>query len=163
MSPRIAPIPVGAGEPLSLMHNACFPDDPWDAGAFAQILSLHGVFGYVAWCGETPAGFAIARDLGGEAEILTIGVLPRMRRRGLGRALLVAIVAQAGERRCGSVVLEVAADNPAARLLYESAGFIRVGTRPHYYRRSRDRIEALILRLPVEAAPNGAESKDSLR
>jgi ribosomal-protein-alanine N-acetyltransferase len=169
MSLRLAPVPAGAAEPLALMHNACFPDDPWDAGAFAQILALRGVFGYVAWCGETPAGFVVARDLGDEAEILTIGVLPRMRRRGFGRALLDAAVAQAGTRGCGSMVLEVASDNAAARLLYETAGFVRVGTRPRYYCRGRDRIEALvlrlpilrlpILRLPIEAAPDCAERK----
>jgi ribosomal-protein-alanine N-acetyltransferase len=162
MRPRLAPVPAAAAEPLSLMHKDCFPDDPWDAGAFAQILALHGSFGYVAWCGEAPAGFAVARDLGGEAEILTIGVLPRTRRRGLGRALLDAVITQAGERRCRSVVLEVAADNAAARRLYGAAGFVRVGTRPHYYRRGGDTIEALILRLQIDATADCGEPRGNM-
>lgn len=147
MSLRIAPLPAAAAEPLSLMHAACFPEDPWDAFSFERILALRGVFGYVAWSEETPSGFVLACDLGGEAEILTLGVLPGTRRRGLGRALLDAVVAHARERRSGSLVLEVAADNAAARRLYSAAGFVRVGTRPRYYRRDRAAIDALILRL----------------
>jgi ribosomal-protein-alanine N-acetyltransferase len=154
MSPRLAPIPQGGAEPLSLMHAACFPEDPWDAAAFERLLALRGVFGYLAWRGEVPAGFALARDLGGEAEILTLGALPEWRRRGVGRVLLAAVVAQARRRRLGSVVLEVATDNEAARRLYGAAGFIRVGTRPRYYRRNDAAIDALILRLPIGADPD---------
>jgi ribosomal-protein-alanine N-acetyltransferase len=156
MSPRIAPLPDGAAEPLSLMHAACFPEEPWDAFSFERLLALHGVFGYVVWLGEdplddTPAGFVLARDLGGEAEILTLGVLPGMRRVGFGRALLDAVMAEAGRRGIASVVLEVAIDNEAARRLYGATGFIRVGTRPRYYRRSHAAIDALILRRPTKA------------
>jgi ribosomal-protein-alanine N-acetyltransferase len=124
--------------------------------AFERLLALHGVFGYAAWPGEDPlgetlGGFILARDLGGEAEILTLGVLPEMRRRGLGRALLDAIMVEAGQRRIASVVLEVATDNEAARRLYVAMGFVRVGTRPRYYRRDHAAVDALILRLPTEA------------
>jgi ribosomal-protein-alanine N-acetyltransferase len=151
MSPRLAPLPAGAADPLSLMHASCFPEDPWDTGSFELVLLLHGVFGYLAWLGDAPAGFILARDLGGESEILTLGVLPGMRRLGIGRALLDAVVAQAGRRRIGSIVLEVAIDNEAARQLYGATGFVRVGTRPRYYRRDNAAIDALILRLPTGA------------
>jgi ribosomal-protein-alanine N-acetyltransferase len=166
MRPRLAPIPAGAAEPLALMHASCFPEDPWDAGSFERLLALHGVFGYLAWLDETPideilGGFVLARDLGGEAEILTLGVLPDMRRLGVGRALLNTVVARAGRQGIGSVVLEVAADNEAARRLYGATGFVRVGTRPRYYRREHAVIDALILRLPAGAnrdrvQPDGA-------
>jgi [ribosomal protein S18]-alanine N-acetyltransferase len=162
MSPRITPIPNGAAEPLALMHRDCFPDDPWDATSFARLLALHGVFGYLAWLDAAASddaptddvlgGFILARDLGGEAEILTLGVLPRMRRLGVGRALLDAVMADAERRRLGSLVLEVAANNAAARLLYGATGFVRVGMRPRYYRRNHGAIDALILRRPIGAA-----------
>jgi ribosomal-protein-alanine N-acetyltransferase len=151
MRPRLGPLPAGAAEPLSLMHASCFPEDPWDAGSFEQILSQHNVFGYLAWFSEAPAGFVLARDLGDEADILTFGTLPEMRRRGVGRALLDAIVGQAGRRHIGSIVLEVAADNEAARRLYGAMGFVRVGRRPRYYRRDHAAIDALVLRLPIGA------------
>lgn len=177
MSPRIAPLPAGAAEPLSLMHASCFPEDPWDAVSFERLLDLYGVFGYFAWLGQDPtdedptensadevgAGFILARDLGGEVEILTLGVLPEMRRLGIGRALLDAIIAQAGRRHIGSVVLEVAADNKAARSLYGATGFVRVGARPRYYLRDRTAIDALILRLPTGAYQDRAQSNDAAR
>lgn len=146
MTRQLAPLPQGAAEPLSLMHRACFPEDPWDAAAFERLLALYGVFGYLAWEGEAPAGFILVRDLGAEAEILTFGVLPGMRRSGIGRALLDAAVARAGRRGIGTVVLEVAADNEAARRLYDAMGFVQVGRRPRYYRRGQDSADALILR-----------------
>jgi GNAT superfamily N-acetyltransferase len=42
---------------------------------------------------------------------------------GLGRALVEAAIAHAGERGCRRVDLDVEPDNPPARRLYESLGF----------------------------------------
>ena len=146
MSRRITPLPAGVAAPLSQLHAACFPEDPWGAAVLERILELSGVFGYLAWEAETPAGFIVARDLGEEAEILTLGVLPGMRRLGVGRALLDAVIVRAAELRLGSIVLEVAADNQGARRLYVASGFAQVGHRPRYYRRADKLADALILR-----------------
>lgn len=149
MRRQVTPLPTvaGAAAALSQMHRACFPEDPWDDEAFSWLLALRGAFGHFGWCDDAAAGFILARDLGGEAEILTFGVLPEMRRAGIGTALLEAAIAEAGRRGHGSLVLEVAADNDAARLLYETLGFAQVGRRPRYYRRGREPADALILRL----------------
>lgn len=144
---RIAAMPMTAAEPMALLHRACFPDEPWDAEAFARLLGLPGCFGCIAWDGEAPVGFALARDLGTECEVLSLGVLPPQRRRGRGRELVTAILAAARLRGLGSLVLEVAADNHAARRLYTALGFVRVGFRPRYYRRPDGLADALILRL----------------
>lgn len=159
----LEPLPAGAAEPLSLMHAACFPDDPWDAVAIARLLAFDGVFGYLAWRDGNPAGFVIARNLGCEAEILSLGVLPEQRRGGVGRALLDRLRAEAVRRRIGSIVLEVAADNEAARRLYRAIGFNQVGARASYYRRGEGWIDALILRLPTEAEADPNRSCRSLR
>lgn len=147
MNRQITPLPPGVAAPLSRLQGACFPEDPWDAAALGRILALSGVFGYLVWEADSPAGFILARDLGGEVEILSFGVLPERRRLGLGRALLDAVIAQAGERHLGSIVLEVAADNEAAHRLYAASGFVQVGRRPRYYRRADTVADALILRL----------------
>jgi ribosomal-protein-alanine N-acetyltransferase len=146
VSRRIAPLPPNAAAPLAEMHRCCFPEDPWDADAVGRVMTLSGVFGYVGWEGDAPAGFILARDLGDEAEILSLGVLPQWRRHGMGRALLAAVIAQAEARRIGSLVLEVATDNDAARRLYGGTGFIQVGRRPRYYRRTQNNGDGLILR-----------------
>ena len=151
MSCDIAPLPVGAAEALAPLHGACFPEDPWDAQALDRVLALLGAFGFLAWEADLPVGFALARDLGGEVEILTIGVTPASRRRGVGRALLRAILDRARHQSIASVVLEVAADNAAARRLYAAAGFVTVGRRPRYYRRGQETVDALLLRRRIAA------------
>ena len=154
MNCAITSLPVGATEPLALLHAGCFPEDPWDADALGRILALSGGFGFVAWQGDMPVGFALARDLGGEGEILSLGVLPDCRRLGVGRMLLRAVTDEAARRGLPSIVLEVADDNAAARGLYVSAGFIAVGRRLRYYRRGGETIDALILRCPVNSEPS---------
>ena len=154
MNCAITPLPAGAAEPLALLHAGCFPEDPWDAEALGRILGLSGGFGFVAWQGDMPVGFALARDLGGEGEILSLGVLPDCRRLGVGRLLLRAVTDEAARRRLPSIVLEVADDNTAARALYADAGFIAVGRRPRYYRRSGETVDALILRCSVNSEPS---------
>ena len=152
MTPVITPIPAAAAAPLAVMHAASFPDDPWDAAALERVLRLSGAFGYLAWRGDAPAGFVLARDLGDEIEVLSLGVLPCARRRGIGGALLGAVVAHAAERRIASIVLEVAADNEAARRLYARSGFLGVGRRPRYYRRGAADIDGLIMRRKITDA-----------
>jgi len=149
MTCRIGPLPAGSAEPLASLHAACFPEDPWDAEALGRILALHGAFGFVAWERDTPVGFALARDLGEEGEILTLGVVPDSRRRGLGRALLRAVLDRARRRSIPSIVLEVAADNAPARRLYAAAGFSAAGRRPRYYRRGEQMVDALLLRCRI--------------
>jgi [ribosomal protein S18]-alanine N-acetyltransferase len=151
---RIDPIPDGAAEALALLHRACFPDDPWEAGALSRIMALSGGFGWLAWEEDEPAGFILVRDLGNECEILSFGVTPRWRRRGIGHALLRTAIDEAARRGLPSMVLEVAVDNDPAIELYNTVGFGVVGRRARYYRRPDGRADALILRvaLPRSAA-----------
>lgn len=154
MSWTITPLSATTAEPLALLHAACFPEEPWGAGALRRILALSGGFARLASDGERPLGFALARDLGDECEILSLGVITEYRRLGVGRALLRAVLQEAARLGRPSVVLEVAADNAAARRLYEEAGFIAVGHRPRYYRRGADMVDALILRCPATGEPS---------
>ena len=106
-----------------------------------------------AWQEESPVGFILARDLAGEVEVLSVGVLPQWRRRGIGRALFDAVVAKAKHDGLGSIVLEVATENTAARALYAAFGFVQVGRRPGYYRQTGGRADALILRRGISGEP----------
>jgi len=125
---------------LAAIHAAAFPPrEAWGRDAIALQLALPGVFGLV----EQQGGMILARVAADEAEILTLAVLPAMRRRGLGRALLLLAMAEARRRGAASLALEVAADNRAGRALYEQAGFVRVGHRRRYY---ADGSDALVLR-----------------
>jgi [ribosomal protein S18]-alanine N-acetyltransferase len=132
-----------------MLHRACFPEDPWDVGAIEQIMRISGFFGRIGWVHNNPAGFALALALGREAEILSLGVVPDCRRAGVGTALLVSICAVARQRGVEHVVLEVAADNAAARALYAARGFTVVGRRRNYYCQAGHLVDALILRVPL--------------
>ena len=135
------------------LHAASFTepwDDPWSREFLWRILSTPGAFGFVAQESlsdiDTPVGFALVRMRGEECEILTVGVIPDARRRGVGRALLDSLARHAARRGATSMVLEVAEDNAPAIGLYQSLGLARVGRRPRYYRRDDVHVDALILR-----------------
>jgi [ribosomal protein S18]-alanine N-acetyltransferase len=151
MSRRVGPLFRGAASPISLLHRACFPEDPWDAEAIEQIMSIPGFFGRIGWANKAPVGFALALALGEEAEIVSLGVLRDYRRCGIGLAILDAVCGQAWLRGADRVVLEVALDNAAAHALYAGRGFTVVGRRRNYYRRAERRVDALILRVPLPA------------
>jgi ribosomal protein S18 acetylase RimI-like enzyme len=138
--------------PLSMLHRKCFPEEPWEPAAMAKIMAMAGFFGRMAWEDGEPVGFALALDLGGECEILALGVMPGRRREGTGSALLASICDEVLERGGHSVFLEVAADNLAGRTLYAAGGFIQIGRRPSYYRRSGGVADALVLRHTIARA-----------
>jgi ribosomal-protein-alanine N-acetyltransferase len=79
------------------------------------------------------------------AQIVTVGVLPHARRRGVGRILVRALIDEARRRRADEVLLEVRVDNDAAQKLYESEGFSAIGTRKGYY--DHGRVDAVVMRL----------------
>jgi ribosomal-protein-alanine N-acetyltransferase len=147
VSGRVEPLPAGAAEPLSRLHRLCFPDDPWDGASCGGILAMPGCFGVLAWEDAAPVGFAVVLDTGGECEILSLGVVPDRRRRGIGAALLAAVAREARRRGAPALLLEVAEDNAAAAALYAAHGFVAIGRRARYYRRGRQFFDAIVLRL----------------
>lgn len=73
-----------------------------------------------------PAAFAFLALRGDEGWIGGMGTRPEQRRRGLGRAALEAVLAEARERGAASVRLEVIEQNASARKLYDKLGFLHV-------------------------------------
>ncbi|HMD63648.1 MAG TPA: N-acetyltransferase [Stellaceae bacterium] len=152
MTRRLDPLSRAAGGLISLLHCACFPEDPWDAEAIEQIMNIPGFFGRIGWANDAPVGFALALALGAEAEIVSLGVLRDHRRCGMGSAILDAVCGEARLRGADRLVLEVASDNEAARALYAGRGFTVVGSRRNYYRRAERWVDALILRMRLPTA-----------
>jgi ribosomal-protein-alanine N-acetyltransferase len=132
--------------PLARLHAACFPEDSWDATALAGVLAMYGADGRLAEEEAKPRGFLFALILETEAEILTLGVAPEARRRGIARALLKDLLRRTDAAGVAAVILEVAADNGAAFGLYRSCGFVTAGKRPAYYRRRDGNADAWLLR-----------------
>ena len=98
-----------------------------------------------------PAGFIIGQLASDEAEILSIGVLPKFQRRGVGKLLVEGLSRAVKNAEARRLFLEVAADNQAAFELYRSCGFTAVGMRKAYYERpGAEPQDALVLALPLD-------------
>ncbi len=136
---------IDAASLLAALHAACFPEHArWDQPAMAALLAMPGCFAVA-----DPDGLILARVAADEAELLTVGVLPGARRRGVGRALLRAANREAARRGARRLFLEVAEGNAPARALYAQAGLVEVGRRRRYY---PDGDDALVLALTLSAA-----------
>jgi ribosomal-protein-alanine N-acetyltransferase len=94
---------------------------------------------------EKIVGYVVALDGADVGDILNLAVTEGGRRRGLGRALVEAIVDRLAERGVREVFLEVRESNAPARGLYSKFGFKEVGRRKGYYRRPVE--DAIVLRL----------------
>ncbi|MEX0808447.1 MAG: GNAT family N-acetyltransferase [Dongiaceae bacterium] len=134
MNARIAMVITSpAHAPLfAALHEQAI-EPAWDAASFATLLAQPGVAGWIATSEGEPVGLLLARMAGGEAEILTLAVVPAHRRRGVARALLATLFDAIAVENVPRVFLEVAESNDAARALYATHGFVPVGRRAAYY------------------------------
>jgi ribosomal-protein-alanine N-acetyltransferase len=108
----------------------------WPREDFESFLSEPGTPAYVACdARRRVAGFALLRILADEAELITIAVDPKWRRKGVGAALMRAMFEDLQLSAARRFLLEVAADNPSAIKLYKGFGFSQIGERQAYYAR----------------------------
>jgi len=134
------------------LEPVLFPADAWSAATlWAELAGVPATRHYL--CAEDPAGgpggglvgYAGLRAVDRVGDVQTLAVAPAAQGRGLGRALLAELLAEAARRRCREVFLEVRADNAAALALYRGAGFDRVDVRRGYYS-GHPPVDALVLR-----------------
>lgn len=84
---------------------------------------------------------------GDVAQVMTIGVAREAQRRGLGAALLRALVARSRELGAEAVLLEVRVDNHPALAMYERFGFEVLTRRKRYYQ--PEDVDAWTMRLAL--------------
>ncbi|AWB96952.1 ribosomal-protein-alanine N-acetyltransferase [Agromyces badenianii] len=121
-------------------------DQDGDADPAAGLLGYAGLL--------APAG-------GGQGDIQTIAVAPSTRGIGLGRGLMHALITEARRRHVAELFLEVRADNPIARALYDSLGFEEIGVRRGYYRHGVDAVHMRLTVPPAITRPAGDETDGS--
>ena len=92
----------------------------------------------VAETDEVVVVYAVLMVVAGTADVLRVVVATGHRCQGIGRALISELLAETQRRGCATVLLEVAADNGAARCLYAELGFTVIDTRGGYYGAGRD-------------------------
>ncbi len=136
-------------EPVLALEAEVFADHaPWSAETWWE--ELAGVpesrTYIVTEDGGTVVGYAGIAWTAPTADIMTVAVAPRARRRGHGRALVQSLLAGAPSRAVFEVFLEVRADNAAGLALYAGDGFERVSRRRDYYGPG---VDGLVLRRRV--------------
>jgi [ribosomal protein S18]-alanine N-acetyltransferase len=152
-------VPADLVDVIALEHEV-FPDDPWSPEMFADevvqppesrlyliaeadagdgdVVGREIMSARAAARGPAMAGYAGLMFVPGgtQADVLTIAVRQAYWGRGIGSALLDALVTAARDRGCAEVFLEVRADNPRAHGLYRRRGFADIGIRRGYYQPS---------------------------
>lgn len=152
---------------IMALERSTFAADAWPAEAMrSELASEHGYYLVGvddASPGEVVAYAGLLAPRGsGQGDIQTIAVDPGRRGAGLGRALMHALIDEARRRGAVELFLEVRADNPVARTLYESLGFAEIGVRRGYYQ--PDGVDAVVMRLDVPPAiARPAASVDPVR
>ncbi len=141
---------------MAVMEAAFDPayGEAWTRRQIADALLLPGTHylligadGAAPGEGEPAVGFALTRGAVDEEELLLIAVLPELRRRGIGNALLQRVISEARDRGATRLFLEMREGNPAESL-YRRNGFAPVGRRRNYYRRvSSGALDAITFRL----------------
>jgi len=123
------------------LEATLFGDDAWTPGLLAEELSGKGRTYLVAQLGSNEnertnllaVGYAGIWVNSTVAEVMTIGVDPQQQGRGIGKALLQALIDAAIKQGAAEMFLEVQTDNAPAINLYEKFGFEPLAIRKRYY------------------------------
>jgi ribosomal-protein-alanine N-acetyltransferase len=131
----LRPVTFADIEALYALDQVCFePGIAYSRGELRRFLSIATAQGVLADRDGTLAGFAVGYlTRGRTAHVVTLDVGLSQRRRGLGKALLEALLARLARAGAREARLEVSTENAGAIAFYERLGF-RVRRRlPDYY------------------------------
>jgi [ribosomal protein S18]-alanine N-acetyltransferase len=130
---------------LASLERELFADDAWSEQTWWAELAGRPRRDYVvAVADDEIVGYAGLDVSGDVADVMTVATAPTLQRKGIGRMLLDELVRRAVSRGCEAVLLEVRADNDAARNLYERNGFEVISVRRRYYQPGD--VDALVMR-----------------
>jgi len=136
---------------LAELEQELFAGDAWLAETWWAELAGRPRREYVVLEGMSGIEGYAGVDHGGDvADIMTVAVSPERRGRGLGDRLVDTLLDRARSRGAGAVMLEVRADNDAARALYRRHGFAEISVRRYYYQPGD--VDAVVMRRRLEEA-----------
>lgn len=137
------PLSRAMAEAVAVLHAACFAR-AWAPDEISAIAAMPGAFAAIARESEAPSGFVLGRIAADEAEIVSLGVKPIYRRRGIGQALLRHTTDFLRAEGVTVLYIEVAEGNTGAQALYGKAGFMEAGRRAAYYQENGQ--DAIVMR-----------------
>lgn len=130
------------------LDKQLFPYSPWSASQYKEefssptrhfVVAVDQAQNIVGYAGVFAPGAA-------EADILTVGVVPEQRGKGIAKALMALITEWAKAQGTTAMMLEVKVDNSEAIGLYESLGYSKLNIRKDYFGTGLD---ALVMRLEL--------------
>lgn len=149
---RIRPAVRGDVPSLVRLETALFGPDAWSEATVLSELVGPGRHAVVAVEEEDVVGYAVTMRAADLVDLQRIGVRPDLQRNGVARALLDAVLAEAGSHGANRVLLEVSALNAAALSFYAGADFVEIDRRRRYY---RDGSDAVVMRRSLGRAACG--------
>jgi ribosomal-protein-alanine N-acetyltransferase len=130
------------------LDKKLFPYSPWSASQYKEefssptrhfVVALDDAQSIIGYAGVFAPG-------GAEADVLTVGVIPSQRGKGIARQLMALITDWAKQQGSTAMMLEVKVDNTEAIGLYESLGYSKLNVRKDYFGAGLD---ALVMRLDL--------------
>jgi [ribosomal protein S18]-alanine N-acetyltransferase len=118
---------------------------PWRENTFRALMRRTDTDLFVAETQDRVFGYAAAWTVLDQSELGNVAVHADARGRGVGGALVDAVVERVKERGAHELFLEVRESNEPAQRLYRDRGFVAVGRRKSYY--SAPVEDALVMRL----------------
>ena len=130
------------------LDKELFPYSPWSSSQYKEefssptrhfVVAVDADQNIIGYAGVFAPGAA-------EADILTVGVVPEHRGKGIAKALMALITNWAIEQGTTAMMLEVKTDNLQAIGLYESLGYSTLNIRKDYFGAGLD---AQVMRLEL--------------
>ncbi len=134
---------------VHMLELLCF-SLPWEIDAYYGELTNPSAFYLAAHADERIIGFGGLWAIADQAHIVTLAVHAEYRRQGMGRRLMLSLLAEARLRGVTEVTLEVRERNVPAQHLYQSLGFRPVARRRNYYTDNGE--DALVMEMLMENA-----------
>jgi [ribosomal protein S18]-alanine N-acetyltransferase len=128
---------------ILVIENACFARDAYPRELFLELHRECARHFFVALKSRRIVGYAVASVGEGDAEIVSIAVLPEHRRAGVATALLRHTISRLRRAGVGRLALMVRPENLAALRFYRGLGFRVAGRITRYY---EDRSDGLLMR-----------------
>jgi len=130
------------------LDKELFPYAPWTNGQYKEefssptrhfVVALDEEHSIIGYAGVFAPGATAA-------DILTVGVVPEHRGKGIATSLMALITDWASAQGSTAMMLEVKVDNVAAIALYESLGYLKLNVRKDYFGAGLD---AQVMRLEL--------------
>ena len=143
---RIRPMAPADLPRVMEIENACF-STPWKEPTFLGLLRRTDTDLFAAELDGRLVGYAACWTVIDQSELGNVAVAAEARGRGVGGALVDAVIARVRARGAQECFLEVRESNRGAQSLYRHRGFVVVGRRRSYYAHPTE--DALVMRLRV--------------